>query len=258
MTGYSGVLFENSVDTNMQSASVAVGNGTLLPVTGYGTSVVQITGSFVGTITFEASQDGINYFSIATTQLGSGIIASTATVPGVYRSVITGMTNIRARISSYTSGSITAVGRTTNATVTSKFIQLASGTNNIGTVNASSQYPTGATIITAASGSVAATIAVATLAANAVKTTYITGFEITSAGATAAAVFVVTVTGTITGTLTYVYSSVAGVTSGNIPLIVEFPSPIPSSAVNTAIVVTLPSLGVGNTNAAVVAHGYQL
>jgi hypothetical protein len=31
-----------------------------------------------------------------------------------------------------------------------------------------------------------------------------------------------------------------------------------ASAVNTAIVLTLPSLGAGNTNAAVVAYGYQL
>jgi uncharacterized membrane protein len=67
-----------------------------------------------------------------------------------------------------------------------------------------------------------------------------------------------TVVGTITGTLTYVYAAVAGALLVNTPLIVSFVPPIPASAVNTAIVVTLPSLGIGNTNACVVAHGYQL
>jgi hypothetical protein len=38
---------------------------------------------------------------------------------------------------------------------------------------------------------------------------------------------------------------------------VNFNPPIPAASVNTAIVVTLPSLGAGNTNAAVVTHGFQ-
>lgn len=33
---------------------------------------------------------------------------------------------------------------------------------------------------------------------------------------------------------------------------------IAASTTNTAIVVSLPSLGIGNTNASVVAHGYRL
>ena len=119
-------------------------------------------------------------------------------------------------------------------------------------------YPIGATPITASSGNVAAGAAVATLAKLATKTTYITGFEITSSGATVGLVVNPTVVGTITGTLTYVYTAVAGALLANSPLIVIFNPPIPSSAVNTDIVVTLPSLGIGNTNACVVAHGYQL
>lgn len=119
-------------------------------------------------------------------------------------------------------------------------------------------YPSGATAITAASGNVANAAAVATLAAAAAKTTYITGFEVTGTGATAGLAVSVTVTGTITGTLTYTAAAAAGVLVANSPLIVEYPVAIPASAVNTAIVVTLPALGAGNTNATVVAHGYQL
>lgn len=118
-------------------------------------------------------------------------------------------------------------------------------------------YPQGAVPVDASSGNVAAAAATATLPGVAGHTTWITGFEITSAGSTAALVVVATVTGPAV-TLSYVYTTVAGVTLANAPLAVEFPKPIPASAPNTAIVVSLPSLGAGNTNAAVSAHGYQL
>lgn len=119
-------------------------------------------------------------------------------------------------------------------------------------------FPAGATPITGASGTVAAATATATLAAVAGKTTYITGFQITSTGSTGAAVVAPTVTGVITGTMTYAYASVAGVTLGNQPLSIVFNPPVPASAVNTAIAVVLPSLGAGNTNATVNAQGFQL
>jgi hypothetical protein len=47
------------------------------------------------------------------------------------------------------------------------------------------------------------------------------------------------------GTLTYTYVSVAGVTLGNTPLVVDFAPCLPASALNTAILVTLPALGAG-------------
>jgi hypothetical protein len=114
------------------------------------------------------------------------------------------------------------------------------------------------TQITAASGTVAAATATATLAAAAGKNTYICGFLITSTGSTGAAVVAPTVTGVITGTLTLAYATVAGATLSNQPLAVTFTPCIQSSATNTAIAVSLPSLGAGNTNATVNAWGYQL
>ncbi len=126
----------------------------------------------------------------------------------------------------------------------------------------SSQYPgnnvAAANPITAASGNIANASAVATLPGVASKTTFITGFEITSDGAGTGACFNPTVTGTITGTLTYTYCVPTGVLLAATPLIVPFSIAIPASAANTSIVVTLPALGTGSTNATVVAHGYQL
>jgi hypothetical protein len=41
------------------------------------------------------------------------------------------------------------------------------------------------------------------------------------------------------------------------PLVVEFSMPLAASGPNTAIVVSFPSFGPGNTNAVVNVHGYQ-
>jgi hypothetical protein len=121
-----------------------------------------------------------------------------------------------------------------------------------------SQPPSGATQKTGASGNVANASAVATLAAVSAKTNYITGFQVTAAGATAASVVNVTVTGLITGTATYTFVFPAGVTTAAQSLIVSFETAVKASGVNTAIVVTLPAGGTGNTNAAVAAQGYDL
>lgn len=117
---------------------------------------------------------------------------------------------------------------------------------------------TGGASVAASSGNVAAAVATATLAAAAGKTTYISGFEITGGGATAGSIVIATVTGPLGGTLSYNIAVPTGAAVGVLPLVVEFSPPLPASAVNTPIVVSAPSFGAGNTNAAVSAHGYQL
>lgn len=97
----------------------------------------------------------------------------------------------------------------------------------------------------------------ATMAGAAAKTTYLSGFSITGAGATGASVIAVTITGLLNGTRTYYLVIPAGATTSITPLIIQFTRPLPASAVNTAIVVNVPSFGAGNTNAAVVAHGFN-
>lgn len=113
-----------------------------------------------------------------------------------------------------------------------------------------------ATDIQATSGDVANAQAVATLAGVAGKTTYITGFTITGSGATSGLAVVVTVTGLATP-FNFIYCAAAGVLVMNTPLVVNFPAPVPASAVNTAVVVTCPALGTGNAHNIVNAFGYQ-
>jgi hypothetical protein len=112
--------------------------------------------------------------------------------------------------------------------------------------------------ITASSGNVAAATATATLAAGgANRTTYICGFAATSGGATAAAVVNLTVTNIVTGTMSYTYGANTGAGVPTAPLVVQFNPCLPANAANTTIVVSMPSLGTGNTNAAVNAWGFQ-
>lgn len=119
-------------------------------------------------------------------------------------------------------------------------------------------YPAGATAVTSSSGNVAAAAASATLAAVAGKTNYVTGFEITGGGATAGLNVIATLVGLLSGTASYIVTAAVGVLVGNRPVVVQFSPAIPASAVNTALVLSVPSLGLGNTHSAVVLHGYYI
>jgi hypothetical protein len=112
----------------------------------------------------------------------------------------------------------------------------------------------------AASASGAAQSNAATLAATAAKTNFLEGFDVSGGGATAASVIEVSITGLAAGTLKYELNILAGVTgpmNAQGGFSVRFPQPLPASAVNTAITVTVPSFGAGNTNASVVCYGFQ-
>jgi hypothetical protein len=119
------------------------------------------------------------------------------------------------------------------------------------------ELPAGGTAVGASSGNVANASAAASLAAVAAKTNYITGLEITFSGATAASVVLATVSGLLGGTETFVVAVPAGAAVGGTPIAIRFHPPHPASAANTAITVTLPALGAGNTNACVNVRGIQ-
>jgi hypothetical protein len=121
-----------------------------------------------------------------------------------------------------------------------------------------SPHPFGATPVVASSGVVANASAAAAIAAVVGKTSYLAGFQCTALGATAVGNVTVTVTGASGGTLSYKFQFPVGVTVIAAPLIVLFDPPIAASAPNTAITVTLPAGGAGNTDAVTNAQGYQL
>jgi hypothetical protein len=116
----------------------------------------------------------------------------------------------------------------------------------------------GVTALIAGSGNKANVSASATLTPSATQTAYISGFEISGAGATAALPVTVTVAGLLGGTQNYTCCFAAGALVGNLPLVVDFDPPLPASEINTPIVVTCPASGAGGTNNTVVAHGFAL
>jgi len=113
------------------------------------------------------------------------------------------------------------------------------------------------TLVAAASG--AAAIIVATLAAVANLTNYISSFTVTGLGAIAASNITIVVSGVVGGPLSFVMPVPAGVTVPiNPPFTVTFSPPLAATGPNVAILVTVPSFGAGNTSANVVSEGYRL
>lgn len=137
---------------------------------------------------------------------------------------------------------------------------IATTNTKLDTVNTTvnSVYPVGATPIQASSGNVADAAAVATFPAVANKTNYVTGITVNSTGATGSASVIATLVGALSGTLSFAYKTTSGAANLDTPMQLNFDPPIPASAVNTAMVLTLPALGAGNTHATVNMTGYYI
>ena len=134
------------------------------------------------------------------------------------------------------------------------------GTLDVSVVGNAGQLPTpvGATPFNASSNNVANATAQAVTPASSGKTTYVTGFQCTAAGATSANVVTVNLAGAAGGSAYYTFVFPAGVTTAAQPLIVTFPIPLAASGPNTALSINLPAGGSGNTNACATIQGYQL
>ena len=191
-------------------------------------------------------------------------IANSITANGFYAFNTAGFTRFRVHVTTLTSGSHTVTLQSVagpgpgldymaNPSTIGTVI-LGAGTASAGNVGVTSDYPYGATPITAsATGTTAATTA--TLAGTSGKTTYICGFDI-EANATAAATGNATVTGTITGTLNFTqYTAVNTAGVGSVKN--SFSKCVPASAVNTGIAVISAAPSTGGV-VSVSAWGYQL
>jgi hypothetical protein len=100
-----------------QDAASATGNGTALGVAGWSTIGLQVVISDTATVTFEATADDSNWVSAVCTSIAStsGALVTSATASGLFKCNVAGMTQFRARISSYTGGTVTAKGLLTVA-----------------------------------------------------------------------------------------------------------------------------------------------
>ncbi len=116
-----GILYTpHSGVVTMHSAATATADGVLLNTldgsdgaSSYVT--IQIEGISGDTITFEGTIDNDTWYALRFTPLTSGTVATTATADGLYQSTlpVLGLKYVRARISTYGSGTITVKGVST-------------------------------------------------------------------------------------------------------------------------------------------------
>jgi len=93
-----------------QTAAVTTTNGTAMNVKGIPAVGLQVTGITTATITFEMTGDGTNWEAVRAINLGTGTGATTTTADGVFLIPMGGQYQFRARISSWTAGTITVSG----------------------------------------------------------------------------------------------------------------------------------------------------
>jgi hypothetical protein len=95
-----------------QNAASATANGTVMNLTGLSYVALQISGSFVATVTFEATIDGSTWVAVEALNASGGSVGTTATEAGIYVSNVAGYRQFRARLTwgSGTSCTVTGIG----------------------------------------------------------------------------------------------------------------------------------------------------
>lgn len=96
----------SSQRVTMQAAAVALGNGVAADVSNYDAAGFQVQGVNGDTITWEASIDGTNWVGIRLAPTTTGTLALTTTADGLFLLDCSGLALIRARISTYGTGTI--------------------------------------------------------------------------------------------------------------------------------------------------------
>ena len=101
--------------TVLQNAATAVGNGSTINCTGMTTLLLVVSGITNATIIVEGVDPSGNYTAIRVKLAGTNTISTSITTDGVYEVNVAGFGLVRARISAYTSGTITATAGATAA-----------------------------------------------------------------------------------------------------------------------------------------------
>lgn len=101
--------------STLHSAGTATANGGSISVAGYPSLGIQLSGTWAGTLTFEANIDGTNWGTVIATNTATGGTATVANANGLYTIKTAGLNEARARISAYTSGTVVAYALATMA-----------------------------------------------------------------------------------------------------------------------------------------------
>lgn len=167
------------LDVDLTAASVGAANGDLFSVDARGIAAIllQITGTFSATVTFQGSDDGTTWSTVNAINASTGVVATTSTAVGLF-AIPVRTRYVRARVTAWTSGSVTGVYRMRSASLdpvgTTQVVSgtvtanigtgsLAAGTNAVGDVGV--QYRANAT----GAASVASALSPATPAVGTIK-----------------------------------------------------------------------------------------
>ena len=248
VTGYPGIVETASQYGVVVGTITASAQTLVVPVPVFNGVTFSFWGTFAGiALAFEACYDGVptNWVACQALSIGGGAPVTSISglaAAGAYEVYAPGASHIRVRSTAWTSGTMNIKGDP------SVFV------SDNSPASPAPYNPSQTQAIASASGANASTVA--TLAAQAAKTNYLSGFEVTSGGATAASLVTVTVAGLLGGSLVYNFGVPAGATLAATPLVVAFNPPLAASAVNTAITVTMGAAGAGNTTQLVNAQGF--
>jgi hypothetical protein len=91
-------------DINTGSISALDGIIEATNISNFGTAGVVVTGTWVGTLTFSASLDGINFVNILAQQLDNGNLVNTTSSNNSYLVNLPGLQTLRIQMTAYTSG----------------------------------------------------------------------------------------------------------------------------------------------------------
>ena len=222
----------------------AVNQSVVVALNGYTNTAFGLSGTWVGTVIFEASIDGGATYptTIYAMRAGDNVISSTVTDStnnDIYRTTTGGFTHVRVRCSAYTSGTI-VVNAVATANTSGVFLNfpLPSGTNTIGTTR---HVPVD--LCVTATGAAAAAVT-ATLPASAGNKHYITKIEIVcfaSAARVAGAAPVLVTTTNITGSPVFNFQANAAAQGTSERQDINFVLPLVSTTANTATTIVCPA-----------------
>ena len=93
----SGAANVTSQDTNNAGSLIAVGSVTQINAAGISTSNIQVTGVWVGTLVFEGTLDGTNWFSVNAQVPTTGALVTTASGTGNWTADVAALVQFRVR-----------------------------------------------------------------------------------------------------------------------------------------------------------------
>lgn len=103
-----------AMDTSASGSLAAAAQTVSIGLNSNAGLAVQITGTWVGTVTFEGTVDGTNWVPINGVSASTSAPQPTTTVNGVYRLTPSGLASVRVNMTSYTSGTAAVTMRGSN------------------------------------------------------------------------------------------------------------------------------------------------